>query len=167
MCLYILNNNGQLCYILIHVDDIIVASKANETLEDFGRILSSKFEINNLGDIRSYLCMEVQRNGDGCFGINQKTYIMKIVNDFGLVDAKPSYIPMNVSYRKENSTDVLISNEKYRKLIGSLLYVTVNTRPDIAVSVGILSQKVEKPTQEDWNELKRVVKYLEAPQVYR
>lgn len=28
--------------------------------------------------------------------------------------------------------------------------------------MGILSQKVERPTQEDWNEVKRVVKYLKG-----
>lgn len=163
LCLYALINDQKLCYILIHVDDIIVASKFDEDLEDFERILSSKFEINNLGDVRSYLRMEVQRNGDGCFGINQRMYITKIVNDYGLADAKPSEVPMNVSYRRENNTDnILISNEKYRKLIGSLLYVSVNTRPDIAASVAILAQKVERPTQEDWGELKRIVKYLKG-----
>lgn len=87
--------------------------------------------------------MEVQRNEDGRFGINQRAYIMKIVNDYGLADAKSS-------------------DEKYRKLIGRLLYVSVNARPDIAASVAILGEKVEKPTQTDWDELKRVVEYLKG-----
>lgn len=56
----------------------------------------------------------------------------------------------------------MVSNERYWSLIGCLLYISVNTRPDIAASVGILSQKVERPTQEDLNEAKRVVKYLKG-----
>lgn len=35
-------------------------------------------------------------------------------------------------------------------------------RPDISASVTILAQKVTKPTQEDWNELKRILRYLKG-----
>jgi len=38
-----------------------------------------------------------------------------------------------------------------------VLYIAVNTRPDISASVTILAQKVTKPTQEDWNKLKRIL----------
>lgn len=37
-----------------------------------------------------------------------------------------------------------LDNEKYRRLVGSLLYIALNNRPDIAVSVSILAQKVVK-----------------------
>lgn len=42
------------------------------------------------------------------------------------------------------------------------MYIAINTRPDIAASVIILSQKVESPTETDWNQLKRVVRYLKG-----
>lgn len=161
-CLFTLASGEDIIHVLIHVDDIITASTHDEMLENLEKILHSKFEVNNLGDVRSYLRMEIQRNDNGWFGVNQTAYIRKIANDYGLVDAKPSNVPMDVSYRKQISGDILVSNERYRSLIGSLLYVSVNTRPDIAASVGILSQKVERPTQEDWNEVKRVVKYLKG-----
>lgn len=54
------------------------------------------------------------------------------------------------------------SNEEYRKLIGMLLYLTTNTRPDIAASVSILSQKVTKPRDIDWNEIKRIIRYIKG-----
>lgn len=43
-----------------------------------------------------------------------------------------------------------------------MLYISVNTRPDISASISILAQKVQQPRQEDWNELKRVLKYLKG-----
>lgn len=58
----------------------------------------------------------------------------------------------NENYRKES----------YRKLIGSLLFIAVNTRPDIAECIFILAQKVSAPTQEDWNEAKQTLKYLKG-----
>ncbi|XP_063797814.1 uncharacterized protein LOC134965248 [Pseudophryne corroboree] len=50
----------------------------------------------------------------------------------------------------------------YRKAIGKLLYIVTVTRPDISTAVGILSRKVSKPTQMDWNAVKRVICYLKG-----
>ncbi|XP_053686511.1 uncharacterized protein LOC128736052 [Sabethes cyaneus] len=51
-------------------------------------------------------------------------------------------------------------NADYHKLIGCLLYLSVNSRPDILAAVGILSRKVSCPSTTDWTEAKRVVRYL-------
>ena len=55
-------------------------------------------------------------------------------------------------------------NEKYRSLIGALLYIAINTRPDVAIATSILGRKVSKPTILDWNEAKRILKYLKSTQ---
>lgn len=44
------------------------------------------------------------------------------------------------------------------KLIGSLLYLSTNTRPDIAFPVNVLSRFQERPTK--WVALKRILRYL-------
>lgn len=57
---------------------------------------------------------------------------------------------------------VLLDNSQYQKLLGSLLFISVNTPPDVSASISILAQQVLAPRQVDWNELKRVLKYLRA-----
>lgn len=57
--------------------------------------------------------------------------------EFGLQNAKLSDIPLRVGYGKAEATEPLRDNIAYRKLIGSLLYIALNTRPDIAASVAI------------------------------
>lgn len=57
---------------------------------------------------------------------------------------------------------LLDSNDQYRTLIGMLLYLSTNTRPDIAASVSILSHMVTKPRDTDMNKLKRVIKYFKG-----
>jgi hypothetical protein len=47
----------------------------------------------------------------------------------------------------------------YRSLVGSLRYL-VNTRPDIAFSVGYVSRFMEKPTQEQFGVVKRIIRYV-------
>lgn len=106
--------------------------------------------------------IEVTRDNDGNYQLCQSNYIGRIASRFGLAEAKSASTPLEVNYGKSGSTDSLIDNANYQRLIGSLLYVSVNTRPDIAASVSILAQKVSDPNQEDWNQLKRVAKYLKS-----
>jgi hypothetical protein len=48
-----------------------------------------------------------------------------------------------------------------------LLHLSTNSRPDIAASVNILSQKNSCPTQYDLNEVKRVIRYLKATRDFK
>lgn len=160
--IYVLDDNGKFYCALIYVDDVLIASENDNMLMECEKVLSANFKIKNLGEIKNYLGLQIKRNTNGNFALNQKQYIMKIIKDFGMTDAKTSNIPINVSYDKNGDFELLMDNENYRNLVGCLLYITVNTRSDISASVTILAQRVMKPTQEDWNELKRILRYLKG-----
>ena len=68
---------------------------------------------------------------------------------------------MDLNYGKGGETESLENNTLYRKLIGHLLYISVNTRPDVSAAISILAQKVSKPAQ-DCNQCKRILKYLKT-----
>lgn len=53
-------------------------------------------------------------------------------------------------------------SKTYQKLIGAFLYITVNTRPDIAANVTILSQFNKQPLSTEYAEAKRVLRYLKG-----
>lgn len=99
-CLYSMSDQGKFCYVLIYVDDLIVASKYNDMISRCENVLSSRFKIKSLGEIRDYLGLRINRNADGGFAVNQSAYIMRVATDFGLASAKPSNVPINVSYGK-------------------------------------------------------------------
>lgn len=162
-CLYIKEENGVKTYIVVYVDDMSIFSKSKQAIEKAEQILSKKFKIQNLGAIKCYLGLEVTRDKGGNYMVNQSKYINQVVEQFGLKDAKESKFPLSVGYGKQNSENVFLTdNSDYRKLVGCLLYIAINTRLDIAASVSILAQKVCQPTQNDWVELKRVLKYLKG-----
>jgi hypothetical protein len=48
---------------------------------------------------------------------------------------------------------------KYKSVVGSLRYL-VNTRPDLAYSVGIVSCYIEAPTAEHWAAVKHILRYI-------
>lgn len=160
-CLYTKKEKEEWIFVLICVDDI--AAKTTRTMEKVKSMLASKFKVQDLGEIKHYLGIQVTRDKDGIFHLNQTQYIKKIVNDFGLETAKVSKVPTQLNYGKaESGEHIFASSDQYQKLLGCLLFISVNTRPDIADSVSILAQKVSQPKQEVWNELKRVLKYLKG-----
>ena len=161
-CLYMRRQNGTFAYILIYVDDMVIVTQTEEEFNSIFESLQRNFTVTNLGDIRHFLGMEVERSDAG-FKLNQATYIRKLVQRFNLQQAKPSKVPLDPGYlqQKEEECKPLPNNQDYLSLIGGLLYVAVHTRPDIAVSTSILAQKSSKPNQQDWNEAKRVLRYLD------
>lgn len=148
-------------YILVYVDDILVAAKSQAQIDEIETLLNQHFKINILGEVRHYLGLEVNRDKQFNFSIRQKCYIDKLLNEFGLQSAKISKFPLDPGYGK-NKSESLNTNKDYQQLMGSLLYIAVNSRPDIAASISILAQKTNCPTKEDWNELKRVLRYLKG-----
>ena len=44
--------------------------------------------------------------------------------------------------------------------MAQLLFVAMRARPDIQTSVSFLTKRVQKPDEDDWNKLKRVLRYL-------
>lgn len=161
-CLYTGKFDNDHCYVIVYVDDLIVVCSTDKQMVVIENIFRPHFEMQDLGQIQHYLGMEVTKDGDGNFKLNQSAYIMRIASDFGLSDAKPAKTPMDVSYGKSSGSQPLENNTKYRQLVGRLLYLSVNSRPDISASVCMLAQRVSKPADEDWKQLKRVVRYLKA-----
>nr|CCA28135.1 putative polyprotein [Albugo laibachii Nc14] len=66
------------------------------------------------------------------------------------------------SRTKMEQEDPRMKNRPYRSLVGSLLYISTGTRPDIAFSVCQLIRHLEKPSEEHWNVAIRVLRYLKT-----
>lgn len=162
VCLYIKRETSNVCYIIVHVDDMVFASSSEKIVRDTIDILNRKFEVKDLSDIKQFLNIEVRKDSHGSYSLSQAHYIKEIVEMAGLIDGKSQKYPLDPGYHKLEDDAMLDDNSLYRTLIGKLLYVSINTRPDIAASVGILSQRVESPRQADLNEVKRVIRYLKS-----
>lgn len=76
----------------------------------------------------------------------------------------PQKVPASPTSRLKagKDTKVATTNPQFRELVGSLMYLSVATRPDIAHSVSVLSQFNENPNEEHWGAAKRVLRYLKG-----
>eukprot|EP00253_Pinus_taeda_P007026 PITA_07026 len=59
-----------------------------------------------------------------------------------------------------------MSRVPYASAFGSLMYVMVYTRTDIAHAMGVLSRFMSKPGKEHWTTVKRVFRYLRGTSDY-
>ncbi|XP_048501643.1 uncharacterized mitochondrial protein AtMg00810-like [Beta vulgaris subsp. vulgaris] len=145
--------------ILVYVDDLIIASNSMNAIERTKALLSSHFQMKDLGILRYFLGIEVDHCNSGIF-LSQKKYIQDLLKEYGMMNCKPVRLPMD-SHTKLSSTlgDLLPCAEEYQKLVGKLIYLSL-TRPDVTFTVNVLSRFMHKPTNVHMQAAKRVLRYL-------
>lgn len=162
-CLYVKTCKKKKSFILLYVDDMLIITNTEAEYERVRNHLAGQFTITCLGDVKHYLGIRVTRS-DGQFFLNQQAYIEKVAERFGQTSAKRSPIPMDPGYPNAQQKEEvpMPRNDEFQSLVGALLYIAVNTRPDIAISASILGRKVSRPTEADWTEAKRTLRYLSS-----
>jgi hypothetical protein len=151
----------------VYVDDMLIFSRLIAMIDKFKGKISNKFKSKDLGQLRFILGIKVEYGSENTIFLSQKHYIEKIIKQFNFENSKDSNIPIqpnhNLTSKLENKKDNLreqVDQNKYRKLIGSLIYLMTSTRPDICYAVGILSRFMSNPLELHWRYLKRVLRYI-------
>lgn len=114
---------------LIYVDDIVIMSTNGVLIEKVKLKISKLFEIRDLGSIKYYLGIQINKCGN-VYCMNQEKFINEILEQYGMQDASISNVPISTSYGKSKEETLLPTNKQYQSLIESLLYIAINTRPD-------------------------------------
>ncbi|GJX22049.1 retrovirus-related pol polyprotein from transposon TNT 1-94 [Tanacetum coccineum] len=159
--LFTKKKDSNLIIVQIYVDDIIFGSTCQEMCDDFAKIMHDEFEMSMMGELNFFLGLQIKQLDDGIF-FNQSKYIKEMLKKFGLEDSKPIKTPMSMETkltRDEESES--IDNTKYRRMIGSLLYLTAS-RPDIMFSVCLCARFQEDPKTSHLEAVKRIFRYIKG-----
>lgn len=106
--------------------------------------------------------LKFSRSPKGLLFLNKRKYVLDILKEVGLMNAKPSSTPMEQRHRlSEEAGKPLTDPLQYRRLVGRLLYLTI-TRPYITYVVHILSQFMQSPKQDHWIHAIKVLQYLKS-----
>jgi len=139
-------------FLVIYVDDIVIFSRYQKTINWVVQRIQDKFEARDLGEIRHFLGVNIKRNVESDIIMNQKVYIQELLVQYELQECRPAYIPLEpgnlISSKDSPKTDgerQEMKNVPYRELIGSLGYISQCTRPDIAFAVSKLAQFSANP----------------------
>ena len=96
--------------------------------------------------------------------IDQQAYIENALKRFKLHDANSIKTPLPVGIHLGKSEDLAATGTKtyYQQMIGTLIYVAIGTRPDVAFAAMRLSQFNNNPTEEHMKYAKYVLRYLKG-----
>ena len=123
--------------------------------------------MTDLGDISHYLGMEVDVDlNKKIITLRQTTYLKKILGRYGMSDYRPAKIAISPGV-----TNSLTAHENqaekdtvawYQSAIGALMWPAIHSCPDLAYSVGVLSQFCSKPGPVHIELVKHVLRYVSA-----
>lgn len=156
--------------VVIHVDDFTIAATTSDQIQTFKKELKNFVEITDLGELHWLLGIEVKRDRDlGIIRLSQTAYIDSILRRFNFEDLKPVASPMDpnihLSTTQSPSTaeEIALTRDiPYREAVGSLMYASLGTRPDISFAVTLLSKFSANPGTVHWEAVKRVFRYLKG-----
>jgi histone deacetylase 1/2 len=161
--LFYYNKRGYIIFVLVYVDDIIVASCSQAATEALLKDLQSEFALKDLGDLHYFLGIEVKRTRDGLL-MSQQKYASDILMRAGMLNCQPIDTPMATSEKLSLTDGDPLGAEdstKYRSMVGALQYLTL-TRPDICFAVNKVCQFLHAPTTVHWSSVKRILRYIQG-----
>ena len=162
-CLYVLTDSGEIFVVAVYVDDIILGCSSPMKMNTVKRKLSQKFEMKDLGTLHHFLGVKiVQDKLAGTVWVGQPFYTEKILHHFEMYNSKPVGSPVNPGTKLAASKDPenMCNQQMYQALVGSLLYLSTKTRPDIAYAVSSVARYCANPTNDHYTAVKRILRYL-------
>jgi hypothetical protein len=146
-----------------HVDDILVFAKNLELINSLHKelVTTSKLEVSNLGEIKEFLGIEIIRDrSKKSLVITQRSFISKILNKYNKANNKPKTLPLPIGVKLNKNLESSNIKELYQQEIGSLIYLTIFTRPNLVYSINYLARFMSNPSIEHYNYLNKVWCYL-------
>ena len=155
-------------YLVLYVDDMLIATKKKYDIQKLKGLLSAEFEMKDLGAARKILGMEIIRDRERRkLFLSQRSYIQKVLARFGMSSSKPIDTPSAVNIHltvmfapQSEEEKEYMSRVPYASAVGSLMYAMVCTRPDLAHAVSVVSRFMGQPGREHRQAVKRIFRYL-------
>ena len=159
-----------LVIVLVHVNDCTIVATTKFLIENFKITIAKHVEISDLGELHWILGIEVRRERENKkIFFSQRAYLDSILRCYGLDELKPVSLPMETSIRltsaqSPSTTEEIarMRNVPYHEAVGSLMYASLGTHPDITYAVQTVSRFTKNPGAAHWEAVKRIFRYLKG-----
>jgi hypothetical protein len=151
--------------IFFYVDDLIVAyEKTNQKSVEWtiGK-LREKYQLSGGDTLQWFLGIEIIRDrNQRLIWLSQSSFVDKITSHFRIQGGKPSLTPMTTKELLPNEERASTASiQQYQRKTGSVLYLAVITRPDIAFAVSRLCRFNMNPSDDHHEALDHLLRYLQ------
>ncbi|PNX72588.1 copia LTR rider, partial [Trifolium pratense] len=168
-CVYMMKRNEKMIlYLLLYVDDILMASSDKHEIQKLKEKLNGEFEMKNPGNAKRILGMDILRDrSKGDLFLSHHDYLKKVVERFRMTDSKVMNTPLD-HHSKLSIKQCPQSEDERKKMestpfasgVGSIMYDMVCSRPDLSYAISVVSWFMANPGQVHWQALKWVLRYL-------
>ena len=151
--------------LILYVNNLLLLGEDLSKIEDVKCQLGKLYQMKDLELASSYLGIQITRDQNiWAIWIDQQAYIENTLKRFKLQDTNSTKTPLPAGIHLEKSKEpvALDTNTYYQQIIGTLIYATIGTRPDIAFVAMRLSQFNNNPTQDHIKYAKYVLQYLKG-----
>jgi hypothetical protein len=149
--------------IICHVDDLGIQSPKKEVIDELLDALQKKgFQLTREGTFSEYLGIQYTHNDkNGSINMTQEGLIQKIIEATGMEDCNPNHTPaIKDALGSDPDGEPMTDSWSYRSIVGMLLYLSTNTRPDIAYAVSQVARFSHYPKKSHATAIKTIVRYL-------
>ena len=129
-CCYFKKYTDSYVFLLLYVDDMLIAGSSMREINNLKTRLSAAFEMKDLGPAKQILGMKISRDRSaGTLNLSQELYIEKVLSRFRVNDAKPRTTPLANHFKLSKEQSPKTAEERdhmalvpYASAVGSLMY---------------------------------------------
>jgi hypothetical protein len=159
------DDTGDMHYLCIHVDDIVVFSRKTAVLESVADVLRKKYDKVSMSTGNSLEYLGIKFDFDrrkGCVKVSQPGYVRDILDSYAVKGHAKTPATADLFNVDPNAapTDYTDFISKVMKL----MFLALRSRPDILLATTFLASRCSAPTVQDMYKLKRVLMYLNGTQ---
>ena len=147
--------------VICYVDDLGVQAPNKQIIDDLIKNLKEKgFGLTLEGTFSEYLGIKYQKDKDS-IKMTQQGLIQKIITATGMTECNPNKTPTTKeSLATDEDGEPMDDPWNYRSIVGMMLYLSTNTRPDIAYAVSQVARFSHNPKKSHATAVKMIVRYL-------
>ena len=161
-CVFRLMVAGDVVAMMVfHVDDIKIAATEKVT-EVVVSALNQRFPTKHLGEVEWYMGSEYKRDREkGTLEISQTQFIQSVLNRFGVSKSSPIPATPFLDLRHVSEEETVV-DVPFREIVGSLMWIANQTRPDIANAVRAVARFSHDPKPIHYKAAQKILEYLNA-----
>ena len=148
--------------VISFVDDLGIQAPNKDIVDTFIKALEEKgFELTRKGSFSEYLGIQYETVSDGSIVMKQTGLIEKIIDTTDMKDCNPNKTPTTKeALPSDPEGEDMDESWNYRSVVGMLLYLSSNTRPDISFAVSQVARFSHRPKKSHASAIKTIVRYL-------